>query len=324
MTYGEAYVAWSASHCRVVKETTMAAYALSHRTHLLPAFGEADVQRIRRRDVQAWVWDKMDSGLAPKTIRDMLLVLKMVLRWVSEEYDIPVNTYWKMEWPSRNMGGGHKLERYTPEEARRIVEAAQSKPSPYKMGVLLGLTTGMRIGELCGLRFSDIDWEKKTVRVCRTVERIYQVNPGGMPGGATRLVISEPKTKSSRREIPLMREVIPLLKAYSKVSAPDYYVCTLSEHATEPRTYRNAYRNFILKEVGLKHCIKFHGLRHTFATMLIEAKVDVKTVSTILGHRDVSTTLNVYVHPSGDTCRAAINTALRRVVRQTKTSRYDK
>lgn len=76
--------------------------------------------------------------------------------------------------------------------------------------------------------------------------------------------------------------------------------------------------------LSLAFLLLMHAARHTFATTLIEAKVDVKTVSTILGHRDVSTTLNVYVHPSGDTCRAAINTALRRVVRQTKTSRYDK
>lgn len=313
MTYKEAYEEWYEYKKRMVKHSTMAAYALLNRTHLQPAFGGMDVQTIRRKDVQAFIYSKLDGGMSVKSVRDMLIVLKMVIRWVSEEYDIAVNTNWKMEWPSRNMDGGHELERYTPDEFRRIVEAVQAKPSPYKLGVLMALTTGMRIGELCGLRFGDIDWEKKTIKVCRTVERIYEVNPDGTPGGKTVLIVSEPKTKNSRREIPLMREVIPLLKAYSKVSTSDYYVCTLSEHVTEPRTYRNSYRHFILKEVGLKRCIKFHGLRHTFASTLIENMVDVKTVSSILGHSDISTTLNVYVHPSEDTKRNAINCALKRL-----------
>lgn len=312
MTYNEAYKEWYHYKKRMVKETTLAAYALLQRTHLMQAFGDMDVQNIRRKDVQAFVYRKLDSGLSVKSVRDMIIVLKMIIRYVSEEHDIPVNTNWKMEWPSRNIGEGHELERYTPEEFRRIVEKVIEKPSPQKLGILLSLTTGMRIGEVCGLRFGDIDWDKKTIRVSRTVERIYNVSSDGTEKGKTEIIISEPKTKNSRREIPLMREVIPMLKAYSRVSTPDYYVCTQSERVTEPRTYRNAYRNFILKEVGLKRCIKFHGLRHTFATTLIENKVDVKTVSSLLGHSDISTTLNVYVHPSEESKRNAINGAMKR------------
>lgn len=312
MTYQEAYLEWYDYKKRMVKESTLAAYALMNRNHLAPAFGDEDVQNIRRKDVQAFVYEKLDAGLSVKSVRDMLIVLKMVIRYISEEHDIAVNTNWKMEWPSCNIDSEHELERYTPDEFRRIVEAVKAKPSPCKLGILMSLTTGMRIGEVCGLRFGDINWEKKTLRVCRTVERIYKVNSDGTPGGSTTLIISEPKTKNSRREIPLMREIIPMLKAYSMVSTPDYYVCTLSEHIAEPRTYRNAYRTFILKEVGLKRCIKFHGLRHTFASTLIENKVDVKTVSSILGHSDISTTLNVYVHPSEENKRNAINNALRK------------
>lgn len=316
MTYKEAYEEWFRYKRRMVKESTLMAYALSQRTHLSRSFGDKDVADIRRKDVQAFVYEKLDAGLSVKSVRDMLIVLKMVIRYISEEHDIAVNTNWKMEWPSRNMDSEHELERYTPDEFRRIVDAVMAKPSPYKLGILMCLTTGMRIGEVCGLRFGDIDWEKKTVRVCRTVERIYDVTECRKgEKGQTKLVISEPKTKNSRREIPLMREIIPMLKAYSKVSTPDYYVCTLSEKVTEPRTYRSAYRTFILKEVGLNRCIKFHGLRHTFATTLIENKVDVKTVSSLLGHSDISTTLNVYVHPSEETKRNAINGALKRVFR---------
>lgn len=95
MTFAEAYEEWHHEKLRVVKMTTMAAYDLAYRTHLRPAFGSADVDCIRRRDMQRWAYAKLDAGLAVKTVRDLLAVLKMVLRWVSEEYEIPVDASWR-------------------------------------------------------------------------------------------------------------------------------------------------------------------------------------------------------------------------------------
>ena len=169
----------------------------------------------------------------------------------------------------------------------------------------------MRIGEICALQYGDIDLERKVIKVSKTIERIYMLESGGQMR-STKVIIGEPKTISSRREIPIMKDIYPLVKKFAAIARPDYYVCTCSENYVEPRTFRNYYRHFILDKVGLKHCIKFHGLRHTFASTLIENKVEVKTVSSILGHSDVSTTLNVYVHPSEDTKRNAINAALKR------------
>lgn len=316
MTYTESYTNWYHYKKRMVKESTMAAYALIDRSHLRPAFADMDVTAIRKKDIQAFIYSKLDCGLSVKSVQDMLIVLKMVLRYAAEEYDLPVLTSWKLEWPSRNKGSAPKLERYTAEESRRIIECALTKPTPVKTGILLGLFTGMRIGEICALQFRDIDFDKKTVSVRRTIERIYMLesleSAKESKAGSTRVIISEPKTKNSQREIPLSREIVPLLKAYSHIAAPEYYVATLSEHPAEPRTYRNAYRRFILDEVGLDHCIKFHGLRHTFASTLIDNKVDVKTVSALLGHSDVSTTLNVYVHPSEESKRAAVGTIFKR------------
>lgn len=105
------------------------------------------------------------------------------------------------------------------------------------------------------------------------------------------------------------------MKKFYAVCKPDYYVCTCSEDFIEPRTLRTYYRIFILEKVKLNHCIKFHGLRHTFASTLIENKVDVKTVSTILGHSDISTTLNVYVHPSNEAKICAVNGGLKGIFR---------
>lgn len=315
MTCWEVYMQWLSYKERMVKLSSLNNYRMAAKMHILPFFGPMDVADVRKKDIQRFVYGKLDDGLSMKYVQDMLILLKMILRYASEELELPAITAWKLDWPTRNNEESHKMERYSTDEFRRIVAAALSKPSPGKTGILIALTTGMRIGEICGLRFEDLDMKMKLLRVERTIERVYDSDMN-----RTEIIISTPKTKSSRREIPLMNEIMPLLKGYEKVSNPDYYVCSLSDKPVEPRTYRNFYRKFILNEVGLPHCIKFHGLRHTFASMLIENKADVKTVSSILGHSDVSTTLNTYVHPSENTKRNAINATLRKSI---KTRIYD-
>lgn len=312
MIFKEAYKEWKERKRRQVKESTLAAYILITDNHLLPFFGDMPADKINRRQVQQFVDNKLDDGLCAKYVRDMLIVLKMIVRFVSDEYEIPVLDTWKVVFPSKNAAPAHnKLERYTPEEFHKIVETVLSYPSPKNLGILIALCSGMRIGEVCALQYSDIDLDRKVIKVSKSIERIYLLNDGERKG-KTKVIIGEPKTLSSRREIPIMRDIYPLVKKFAAIARPEYYVCSLSEKYIEPRTFRNYYRNFILNKVGLKECIKFHGLRHTFASTLIESKIDVKTVSSILGHSDVSTTLDVYVHPSEDTKRNAINSALKR------------
>lgn len=124
-----------------------------------------------------------------------------------------------------------------------------------------------------------------------------------------------PCEESDMIDISTMKSIFPLVKKFKSVSNEDYYVCSCSNNFIEPRTLRNYYKIFILEKVKLDHCIKFHGLRHTFATTLIENKVDIKTTSSILGHSDVSTTLNIYVHPSDEAKRNAMNVGLKRIFR---------
>lgn len=312
MTLREAYKSWSPIKRRQVKESTLAAYILIAENHLLPFLGDCPADKISRKMVQSFVDEKLDAGLSKKTVQDQLIVLKMIVRFVSDEYEVPVLDNWKVVWPSKNTSTVHKTERYTPEEFRKIAETVVANPSPRNLAILIALCSGMRIGEVCALQYRDIDLDRRVILVQKTIERIYYLNEEGGKGG-TKIIIGEPKTISSRREIPIMKDIYPLVKKFAAIARPDYYVATMSDKYCEPRTFRNYYRIFILEKVGLNHCIKFHGLRHTFASTLIENKVDVKTVSAILGHSDVSTTLNVYVHPSEDTKRNAINGALKRV-----------
>ena len=161
------------------------------------------------------------------------------------------------------------------------------------LGIYISLTTGLRIGEICGLKWSDINTDNGTITVNRTIERIYIVEGERKH---TELVINTPKTKNSCREIPMNKELQAMVKPLKKVVNTDFYVLTNEEKPTEPRTYRNYYHR-LMKRLDIPR-LKYHGLRHSFATRCIESNCDYKTVSVLLGHANITTTLNLYVHPN--------------------------
>jgi integrase len=151
----------------------------------------------------------------------------------------------------------------------------------------------MRIGEICALTWEDIDAENGTIHIRRTIQRIYTIDEGIRK---TELILDSPKTKHSIREIPMSRDLLKMLKPIKKVVNDKFFVLTNDIKPTEPRTYRSYYKKF-MQELNMPR-LKFHGLRHSFATRCIESKCDYKTVSVILGHANISTTLNLYVHPN--------------------------
>ena len=121
----------------------------------------------------------------------------------------------------------------------------------------------------------------------------------------TELLIDTPKTKNSIREIPMSRELLRMLKPFKKIVNPSFFILTNDSKPTEPRTYRSYYKN-LMTQLEIPE-IKFHGLRHSFATRCIESKCDYKTVSVLLGHSNISTTLNLYVHPNLEQKKKAID-----------------
>lgn len=162
--------------------------------------------------------------------------------------------------------------------------------SPSNLGIFISAVTGMRIGELCALKWADIDFEKRIIIVRRTMQRIKNI--GGET--ATKIVITLPKSKTSAREIPIPDVLYSYLEAMR--SDNDNYVLTGEKIFAEPRTMQYRFKN-ILKKLGLPQ-VNFHTLRHMFATKCVDAGVDVKTLSEILGHCSVELTLNRYVHSS--------------------------
>lgn len=294
---------WAAQKQQFVKQSTMSAYALTLANYLVPHFGSHT--DITESDVQQFVITQLDRGLRQKTIKDQLIVLKMVYRFGCKQNAFTLHE-WDIHFPTEQ--NKHDISVFTVDQQRRLMRHLTENFTFLNLGVLICLHTGLRIGEICALRWEDIDSENGMLQVQRTLERIYVLSDGNKH---TELQLSTPKTKNSQREIPLTKDLLRLLKPFRKVVNPQFYVLTNSPKPTEPRTYRNYYRH-LLNSLNIPF-IKFHGLRHSFATRCIESGCDSKTVSILLGHANISTTLNLYVHPNFDQKKRCIDTMLKRL-----------
>ena len=167
-----------------------------------------------------------------------------------------------------------------------------------KLGILLCISTGLRLGEICSLKWKDINLKGKVLYVNTTVQRI------AVDGYKTKTILmeGEPKSIFSKREIPLSEEIIKWLTLYYD-SAEQYVLCR--NKPMEPRTYQNKFQKY-LKLAGIERK-NFHILRHTFATNCMNSGMDIKSLSEILGHSDVKITLNCYVHPTMEMKRQYMN-----------------
>ena len=177
-----------------------------------------------------------------------------------------------------------------PSQQHRLVEAVLADGRPASLGILVALFTGLRIGEICALRWGDINLRLSLLQVRQTVQRVYLKG-----GGHSQVIIGPPKSSASMRVVPIssyLKEALGRLPSAS----PEDYLLTGKPQCLEVRSYREFFTRF-LRRHGLP-TIHFHALRHTFATRCIESGADPKTVSELLGHSTVAITLNLYVHPN--------------------------
>ncbi len=292
---------WRADKKQYVKKSSYAAYMLLIENHLLPVFGNCQV--IEEAQVQTFVLQKLEQGLSQKTIKDMLIVLKMILKFGAKNKWITYNPF-DIQFPTERES--HQLEVLSRTNQKKIMNYIQDHFTFRNLGVYICLSSGMRIGEICALTWEDIDVNTGIISVRRTIQRIYTVEDGTRK---TELVLDTPKTKNSMRDIPISRDLLRILKPIKKVVNNSFYVLTNDAKPTEPRTYRSYYE-LLMQELEMPK-LKFHGLRHSFATRCIESKCDYKTVSVLLGHSNISTTLNLYVHPNMEQKKKAIEQMLK-------------
>lgn len=296
-TIREVAALWKSDKQQYVKQSTMSAYALILENHILPAFGNKS--HLAEDDVQAFALQKLNEGLSQKTVKDILIVLKMIQKFGVKARQLEF-TDWSIKYPTEQKN--RDLEVLSISHQKKLMQYVTDNFTFRNLGIYICLSTGMRIGEVCALKWDDIDIGTETIHVNRTIERIYIIEGNKRH---TELVIGTPKTKNSIREIPISKELMKLIRPLKKLMNDDYYVITNEAKPTEPRTYRNYYKQ-LLKQLGIPS-LKFHGLRHSFATRCIESQCDYKTVSVILGHANISTTLNLYVHPNMEQKKKCIN-----------------
>ncbi len=292
---------WKTDKKQYVKKSSFSIYALLIENHLLPEFG--DLYDIEEANVQAFVLKKLDEGLSQKTIKDILIVLKMVLKFGAKNKWLESRPL-EIRFPTQREQG--KIEVLSRSNQRKIMQHIKEHFTFKNLGVYICLSAGMRIGEICALTWGDIDADAEVIRIRRTLQRIYIIEESARK---TELILDTPKTKNSNRDIPMSSDLLKMLKPIKKIINNSFFVLSNSSRPTEPRTYMNYYKNF-MKELGMPN-LKFHGLRHSFATRCIESKCDYKTVSALLGHSNISTTLNLYVHPNLEQKKKCIDQMLR-------------
>lgn len=301
LNFKEISTEWKEEKRNYVKRSTMSAYLLILENHLLPIF--SDRTNVDEAEVQNFVIEKLNSGLSQKSVRDILIVLKMIVRYGAKRgcFNHPA---WDIKFPTEH--STQDLPVFTLAHQRKLMAYISTHFTFKNLGVLLCLHTGMRIGEVCALTWDDIDVGEGIISVNKTIERLYVVGEGKR---YTELVVSSPKTKNSCREIPMTRDLLKLIKPLKSIVNNSFYVLTNESAPTEPRTYRNYYKR-LLRSLDIPE-LKFHGLRHSFATRCIESQCDYKTVSVILGHANIATTLNLYVHPNMEQKKRCIDKMLK-------------
>ena len=292
----DAFRLWEAEKTLHVKPSSMAAYSLTVRTHIKPFFekkGEISSQTVRE-----FVRCLDNSGMCGSTVRGILTVTKMILEFIAKEglIDIPPV---KIASPSRKP---RRPPQVMPiEEERRLIRYLDSNPNPMNMGLLLCMLSGMRIGEVCGLKWKDLDLINHVIHIVRTVYRIY------LPyekKNKSRLVVGSPKSLDSARDVPIPSGLVDKLLRIRIGRGEELFFTSCGDKPTDPQTIRLLLYK-VTSMLGL-HPIRVHSLRHTFATRCMESKCDIKTLSALLGHSDVSTTLNLYVHPGLEQKRSCV------------------
>lgn len=278
-----------------VKESTFANYTNLVEKHLLPVLGTVYLSSMTTELLDEFLRTKLNSGrldgmggLSPKTVADLRSVLLMSIEYARRRnYFCPVNN--KVFYPKTIRS-----------EARALTRSEQAKLEQFcfvsdgfiELGILVALYGGLRIGEICALQWGDINFAEGTVSVSKTIIRIRNLIPDSSK--KTRIVIGHPKTTSSIRLVPLPSFILNHIKKHC--GECEEYLLTGTRAFMEPRICLDKYKK-ILRRAGIQD-YTFHALRHTFATRCVESDFDIKSLSEILGHANVSTTLQRYVHPS--------------------------
>lgn len=302
LTFSELAESWLFSVKTGVKESTYAHYHYTLHNYLLPVLGSFAVASLNEETLERSMNRIITAAgtahrpLGHSSAKECLSMLRRICKYAAHLRILrPMELY--VTLPQEEVKTVSPL---SPAEQNQLWAYVLANPTPRKLGLLLGIESGLRIGEICGLKWSDFDLKSGTVQIKRTVSRI------SCGDGHTKVVVQTPKTRTSRREIPLPKSVLAILKNLSTEFPKNAWFLSGNEQKpVEPRCYRKSLKAY-LRQASVQP-VRPHTLRHTFATTCLQAGCDIKTLSELLGHSNPGITLKRYVHSDLTRKRREIN-----------------
>lgn len=289
MLYKNLLIDWLTNQKIYLKYSTYTNYCNISHNQIIPNLGDYEVDSLNNDLLQEFILNQLDhgrcdgnGGISRKYAEDIITVLKLSLG-KTVEIQLPYSA-------------PKEIQIFDKSNQVTLINYLQTNINNKNFGILLTIHTGLRIGELCALKWSDINFNAQLLHINKTMIRTYTKEDG------SKLQITSPKTRSSIRTIPLNQWIMQYANLLQ--GEDDEYVITGKQLHNEPNKYR-LYYNQILKDLNLPH-LKFHALRHTFATRCIECGCDYKSLSELLGHSNVSITMNLYVHPQMELKRKCV------------------
>ena len=271
----------------LVKESSYFNYKFAVEKHIKPVLGNKTLQEIEKYDMNEFIKIKKEQGLTT-SLKELIVRVKSILKFIKKKYGVNVDFDFNLGY----VGRIQKLEVFTDNERHKLSKIMSQTEDIRYLGILICLYSGLRIGEVCGLKWKDIDFETKEISVERTVQRVYTGQ-----GVKSKVIATLPKTAKSMRKIPIAKNILEILKETKKKYDEECFITTgEKDKSFEPFTYRYVYKQ-ALKQCDIPYK-KFHCLRHTFSTCCIRVGMDIKSLSEVLGHSNISTTMNIYVHSS--------------------------
>ncbi len=294
-TLGEVLAMWLDSGKIRLKKSTVRKYQFLINRHITPEIGAKCINEVSDGFLNEFIYDKLatgrlhgEGGLSTSYVSTIIIIIKSAILYaVDQKLCAPIAIRLVKPYAVKK-----NLSILNHQEQKKLEESLLTDMDVTKLGIYISLNTGLRIGEVCSLLWNDIDLNERIIHIRSTVCRV------DAPKGSkqqTVLIVDTPKTKTSMRTIPISSKLYPVLQAMKQISSSSWVVST-GNNFISPRTYEYRFHK-ILDSCGVRS-FNYHTLRHTFATRCIEAGVDIKSVSEILGHTNVGITMNTYVHSS--------------------------
>ncbi len=304
MKYQEWLESWLKNYIRpTAKPRTFIRYSEIVRQHLIPEIGGYELDELSALTLQRYITRllssgnlKNEKGLSTSAVNSIITVIQGSLKTA---HDLKLSSDYFGDRLKRPKAEERKIDCFTKTEQRALEQAALSDKRPKMFGIVLCLYTGLRIGELLALEWQDIDLSTGMLTVSRSCYDCV-----GEDGRFCRST-GTPKTASSKRAIPLPKELTAVLKRQKKNSTSSYVIVDKNGCPVSVRSYQRSFE-LLLKKKNIKKK-NFHALRHTFATRALECGMDVKTLSELLGHKNSAVTLNRYVHSNLDHKKEMMN-----------------